>query len=414
MQANYLSYFPAITRRTILRSRPSCPCRSFKCESENAIVDATSIFRAYFAVNVKGGRIAIDVLTAEKSTRGAQLRRNDCAAKRCILNPAFDDDIWPVRRKIEVSGTFKGYFPAYRLALRMTSRASSLLRSIATLSKPLKRKRRSSCTLHLQASEYAWQLFEPPRYRRDAGIRSLTYPFVCALPAFLAKVRTNAPDWEVYRVSPPLCHLCIPSTSSGGVMIICRYENWKTRYLAWIFAFWNRQNFFCSRWANVILHLTSMSITMWLTIRRRNISSSLRVLIACARNDYYKIEYRCTFCRIYLLSLNFFFPFFDLIFFFLVTGFARMRLNISHNNSYLSLRAQRFALISLRAPPLLANEVTEINLLLSFFAITLFLYAVDAGRWCILYIYIFFTIKKRKRFLRIVKRLWVSIRKLSE
>lgn len=100
-----------------------------------------------------------------------------------------------VRKKIEISWILKDqHVPAYRLALRMTTRTSSLSRSVATLSKPLKRKRRPFCTLHLQVAGYARQPFELSRYQSR-----FTRLFFHCLRSL--KNRTDAPDRRYQRFS---------------------------------------------------------------------------------------------------------------------------------------------------------------------------------------------------------------------
>jgi len=111
--------------------------------------------------------------------------------KRRILNQT----IRRLDRSEEKSGSLGGLSKTtYRLALRMTSRASSLPRNVVMLSRPLKRKGRSSCTLHLQAAEYVWQPFEPSRYRNRwvavSKIRSLVY------------LRIARVSWKTVRMHP--------------------------------------------------------------------------------------------------------------------------------------------------------------------------------------------------------------------
>jgi len=115
--------------------------------------------------------------------------------KRRILNQT----IRRLDRSEEKSGSLGGLSKTtYRLALRMTSRASSLPRNVVMLSRPLKRKGRSSCTLHLQAAEYVWQPFEPSRYRNRWVAVSRIRSLFAHCPRLL-KNRANAPYCEFQR-----------------------------------------------------------------------------------------------------------------------------------------------------------------------------------------------------------------------
>lgn len=133
----------------------------------------------------------------------------------------------PIGRKIGVSGwPFKHHLLSYSLALRMTSCASSLPRSVVTLSRPLKRKRRSSCTLHLQAARYVWQPFEPSRYRNrwDAisGIRSHVYIRIACTSWKTVRVHpiVNSRDLSHYYTPPPFFTLHALSASLRSIMVI--------------------------------------------------------------------------------------------------------------------------------------------------------------------------------------------------
>lgn len=160
-----------------------------------------------------------------------------------------DSETRPIGRKIGVSGwPFKDHLPTYRLALRMTSCASSLPRSVVTLSRSLKRKGRSSCTLHLQAAGYVWQPFESSRYRNwwDAvsGIRSLVYLRIACASWKTVRVHpiVNSRDLPHYYTPPPFFILHALSASLRRVMVIPKIWYLEESFCKRRFFFYNIQS----------------------------------------------------------------------------------------------------------------------------------------------------------------------------